>query len=1752
MKLYSWQSPNGNIGDDLNLVIMPKIFGSGFFDEDERQILFGIGSVLAPDRAKIVHKAQTVVLFGSGARHGGSAWMYQSGNWDIAFVRGPRTANAVFDCQWISDPAVLTPSCFNPIPRIPGRIGFVPYFRTDPEIAQKIAEDLGLHLISPSLSPKIFCAELTSCEHIISEALHGAILADAYRIPWIGVLGGSIVNEGLTGPFKWSDWQASLGLKAPPITTFLKSEFATELATREKLYQAQIDGQIDAMGAAIVGNRWQLSDKDRLDRACNRIVDLATQYRRRYGPSLSYSPPANSRQIKLIGAPEPRTFLRRLIPLKRDWNAVEADNAALSVPAHIAPDNDYTALALETGLIDPHSGPARQIALFITHGDGQAASDILAPFNSYSGPDEFHICFVGSDDPRVTPSTRHVTVSQVLPDTDEISQRIADAAHIANLVVFQDTAVRFDVASVLRLGQLARGSDLFVCPFIAVPDDAPASSQFKELNWAARLDQDKAVALWSGWNGAVSARLMQLCYEPCFALSQPADARALVRRMMGLGAFVMPVPIPGFSPANLCDTGDAPENPAPRRFSICLTEQPQGVQNVTAILRQHPDGAVLTVPATSSAAIQLPAGALQDIVESEVIILGFSAAAAADHRPEASLADLDTDAGQIGWFTSGSKGAAQLLEVTGPVTASRIEELDIDPGSIVCTRRAFMRATNLRPLDGSLDGKTLLANLARVGGLCFLGLDGPQDTTEQSPNSKAAAARTVPKPLLISWPDYSVSNPYQRLLYEALTGKADVRVGPLEDAIALLKQAPGYRPVVFHLHWLNWLFVSLDNAQCARRAVTEFIANLRLFKDLGGKIIWTVHNEISHESLFFDEEVFLSNSVGQIADCIHMHDLGSCDEIKAFDLPRSKTRLLPHGHYGGAYPDVISHSDARAALGLDAQDHVLLFSGMIRGYKGIDVLIDGFRSALKDNPRLKLVLAGRVQNDPLEQIDPRLSDFERSRILLVGRFIDDPELQMFFGAADFAIYPYSKILTSGSVLLALSFGVPVAAPGVAMVRSVLSNDRLGLCLPSPPTAADIERAIQQFLDAKAAGALAIDAATRQAFLDRWSWQDLHTALLAELNLDRCAVPKPTVCDAGAAGSAKGWSEHSVPWLTRDTSLPRLPPDYGVKYPDAYFSTVAEEDHHRLFGQQNGRDTGDKRLVCLHWTGSFLEDLNDCLDRLANTRQCDGLLVFHSPDYETGTWLEAHAQKYAAGREFAFFATVEPFPSTLAQALRNRDATADQWLVTVIELASAEDPTLLTALPDRAHASSARCLDLGDEGCHGHILSLDLALLLDALPTCMPFETGSWKNLLAARARQIDPTVTIMGSTGRDPYFGLLPITGQLLEENGICRVITDRTPTAPDRSRPFRDQRERRAFFDAADALSDNAEADVRIENLNHCARTRFQIVEHWDSQRDLQTHFHHRCGSLDPVGTSGEIVLFSCVKNDELFLPRFLAHYRALGVSRFVFVDDRSDIPLHHSFPDPDITVVSPKSGRFMTSKVLWLGALIRHISPPGNWVLTADADEFLELPVGYSSLQKLAMAMDRQNQRYLPSLLVDLLPDPNREAGDLPLESDFIAALDHAAWNTADMSPQYSMDKTIRWGFGEYAELSWRIDARYHLFGTFDSLRKLPFYKNAENWHLNQGFHQLVNSDGVGIVKAEAWRAKFIGVLRHYKFSKFLRQASNRKSSFYTGIYFDDTANNLELITGHTPEEISRLMETLKIERFSPAFMQRSVTVR
>ena len=243
-------------------------------------------------------------------------------------------------------------------------------------------------------------------------------------------------------------------------------------------------------------------------------------------------------------------------------------------------------------------------------------------------------------------------------------------------------------------------------------------------------------------------------------------------------------------------------------------------------------------------------------------------------------------------------------------------------------------------------------------------------------------------------------------------------------------------------YWMSWFAPSLGTV--ARRMAP------------GCKVIGILDNVVPHERHWFDTPLtrwFLKGLDGAVT---------LCEEVSRDLLalrPGIPYTVLPHPiytHFGPKLP----REEAERRLGLDGGRRTLLFFGLIREYKGLDILLRAF-DLLDGNYRL--IVAG----EPYGSFDKyqRLIDGGRAPedVHVFPEFIRDPEVKNFFSAADLTVLPYRSATQSGISSVSCHFEVPMVVTDTGGLRETVGARSTGIvcdeCTPE-----SVAGAIRRYFD----------------------------------------------------------------------------------------------------------------------------------------------------------------------------------------------------------------------------------------------------------------------------------------------------------------------------------------------------------------------------------------------------------------------------------------------------------------------------------------------------------------------------------------------------------------------------------------------------------------------------------------------------------------------------------------------------------------
>ena len=207
------------------------------------------------------------------------------------------------------------------------------------------------------------------------------------------------------------------------------------------------------------------------------------------------------------------------------------------------------------------------------------------------------------------------------------------------------------------------------------------------------------------------------------------------------------------------------------------------------------------------------------------------------------------------------------------------------------------------------------------------------------------------------------------------------------------------------------------------------------------KVISILDNVIPHEPHFFDEPLtkyFLKGSTGSVTLC----------EAVSKDLlniqPDARYTVIHHplySHFGQKLPRKM----AEERLGLEHGKKNLLFFGLIRDYKGLDILLEAFR--MLPGYDWQLIIAGEPYGsfDKYQKIIDTIPENERIRMSL--KYIKDSEVTDYFSAADVAVLPYRSATQSGISSVAYHFEVPMIVTDVGGLKETIGDTGTGLVSP---------------------------------------------------------------------------------------------------------------------------------------------------------------------------------------------------------------------------------------------------------------------------------------------------------------------------------------------------------------------------------------------------------------------------------------------------------------------------------------------------------------------------------------------------------------------------------------------------------------------------------------------------------------------------------------------------------------------------------
>ena len=254
------------------------------------------------------------------------------------------------------------------------------------------------------------------------------------------------------------------------------------------------------------------------------------------------------------------------------------------------------------------------------------------------------------------------------------------------------------------------------------------------------------------------------------------------------------------------------------------------------------------------------------------------------------------------------------------------------------------------------------------------------------------------------------------------------------------------------------------------------------------KVIALIHNAIPHEPRFFDKPL-ASLFFKQCHAFIVMSEAVQKDVMKL--TGNEQILLSPHPLYShfGEKKDLVT---AKQDLDLIVDKRTLLFFGLIRDYKGLDILIESM-SLLDDS--YQLLVAGECYGAFEKYTQQIASSTAKDRIHIHNRYIHDKDIACFFSAADALILPYRSATQSGVVSIAYHFELPMIATPVGDFPDCIQKNETGIVAESVSSIALADSIQRLYEEGKYADCVTQIQKEKQSL----SWQTLTKRLISLIN-----------------------------------------------------------------------------------------------------------------------------------------------------------------------------------------------------------------------------------------------------------------------------------------------------------------------------------------------------------------------------------------------------------------------------------------------------------------------------------------------------------------------------------------------------------------------------------------------------------------------------------------------------------------------------
>jgi len=243
------------------------------------------------------------------------------------------------------------------------------------------------------------------------------------------------------------------------------------------------------------------------------------------------------------------------------------------------------------------------------------------------------------------------------------------------------------------------------------------------------------------------------------------------------------------------------------------------------------------------------------------------------------------------------------------------------------------------------------------------------------------------------------------------------------------------------------------------------VFDLIFSKIMGLKVVYTVHDVVSNLDKTKSNNKLIDFVLRNANKLITHNEFSKNQMLDLFKGIDKGVSVIPHGNYLPFIKPEKVQDDSRDYLDIPKNKKVLLFFGMIKRIKGLEILLNSLVEVKKVHPDIVLLIAGKSWEDDFN-VYQEIIDREglNENCIIHNKYIPSEDVAHYFCSSDLSVLPYKRISQSGVLMMAMSYNSAVLTSNLLPFTELITNNETGFLFESENVKSLSDKIISVFKD----------------------------------------------------------------------------------------------------------------------------------------------------------------------------------------------------------------------------------------------------------------------------------------------------------------------------------------------------------------------------------------------------------------------------------------------------------------------------------------------------------------------------------------------------------------------------------------------------------------------------------------------------------------------------------------------------------------